>query len=329
MQGKVATEMNLFMQQLSTNERSNTKRIQVALDKTDRISKSILELSEVCSAAIDDVISEAEETKTEITNLRKEMLAEIERSILELREAMLMNQGAAQLTINELHQRCADGRFLAISDSIRDANCAIELLKSELIFDPNKIQSYSKSARGTINQALASIMQKLGGSFEKVENSTQIFPLLDKHSEALRVTETLLNDVEDKVAAVSALQSQFQLQEAALMCRIDALQKEEEDVKISNSVIRQAQVHITNLNSSFLEQNIATAQIEGLIKKAEVDIINLTAISGEHEATLAAIRRNATSSESRLLGLIEAMKIVCLNFITEKHEELVKQCIFL
>ena len=52
MQEKVATEMDFFMQQLSKNEKSNTKRIQVALDKTERINTSILELSEVTGASI-------------------------------------------------------------------------------------------------------------------------------------------------------------------------------------------------------------------------------------------------------------------------------------
>jgi septation ring formation regulator EzrA len=60
----VATEMDCFTHQLRKNEKSNTKRIQLSLDKTERLNKSILELSEVSSSAMDDI-------RTQLINFQK------------------------------------------------------------------------------------------------------------------------------------------------------------------------------------------------------------------------------------------------------------------
>lgn len=327
-QEKVAKEMEIFLQQLGTNERSNTKRIQVALDKTERISKSILELSEVSSAAIDDVISDAEETKVMITNLRKELLADMS----ELREVMMSNQNAAQETLNDLHQRCADERFHSILKNVSDMKETVESLKTELLFDPDELRLNSHVMKGTTNQVVASIIQKLGRSSTFTENGQDpvtILPLLDKHSEAIRVTTTLLKNVEERVAAVGVLQAKSQLQEEELLYEIKALQKHREDMEVASRTTIQAQAHITGLNDRSLEHNTAIAQIEGHLKSVQNDIANVSAISFENEARLLAVSKDVAGFESRILGVIDVIKAVCLEFITEKHEELVKRCIFL
>jgi septation ring formation regulator EzrA len=47
--------MDCFTSQLRKSEKSNTKRIQLSLDKTERLNKSILELSEASSSAMGDI----------------------------------------------------------------------------------------------------------------------------------------------------------------------------------------------------------------------------------------------------------------------------------
>ena len=325
-QEKVAKEMEFFLQQLGTNERSNTKRIQVALDKTDRISKSILELSEISSAAIDDVISEAEETKIEIANLRQELLGDIKRSISELREVMMSNQNAAQDMLDDLHQRCADERFHVISNNVLDVRKTVESLKTELLFDPDEVRLNSHLMTGTTNQMVASIIQKLGRSSTFAENRQEpvsILPLLDIHSEAIRVTTALLQNVEERLVKVGSLQAKSRLQEEELLYQIEALQMDREDVKMASRTTMQAQAHKS------LEQSAAMVEIEGCLKGVQNDIANLTAINFENEARLLAVSKDVAGFESRILGLIDVIKAVCFEFITEKHEELVKRCIFL
>lgn len=47
--------MDCFTSQLRKSEKSNTKRIQLSLDKTERLNKSILELSEASSSAMENI----------------------------------------------------------------------------------------------------------------------------------------------------------------------------------------------------------------------------------------------------------------------------------
>ena len=373
-QERVAIEMDLFMQQLSKNERSNTKRIQIALDKTERIGKSILELSEVSATAIDEVNSEAEGMRTDITALKRECLKAIERSgakasrsDLELEELIKANERATQVLIDDLHRRCADERFLIISNSVTDARDAIEALKEKLEFDYEKVQLYTKESRGTVNHALASIIQRIGGSEEtgsgatgplvrpgpggsgrpgtagsgarsavnhKAKEPVKIIPLLEKHDETLRGNAVRIGNIEEQLGAVSAQLLASQLLEEGLNSRISALlstskQKEDRGAEVINFSLSQAHVKLTELFSSMEQHKEAIAQLERSAKNAQFNITSLTTTTEEHRTRLTAVQSDIRAFEARVMYMVENMTQVCLAFIVEKHDEVVRQCIFL
>ena len=335
MQEKVATEMDFFMQQLSKNEKSNTKRIQVALDKTERINTSILELSEVTGASITSLTQGMKEEmsalRRDIRNTNKTSSEKskslFDMSIADLEISMKKADMATKARVEELSLQCADERFLVISSSVTDTREAVKALTTGMEFDHGNVLEYSKSEKGTIHQALAAVIQSLGGQkicSEKKDDPVEIIPLLEEHEALIKDNATQLKIMEDKFEAICAQQAQL---EEGLGKKIAALidknvQKEEEVAKAVNTSLRQAHVKITELSNCAEEQRESIARLDRITKSAQVNIERIASLT-DHLAS------DMESFKSRVMGLIDDMKRICLDFIVEKHEELVKQCIFL
>lgn len=353
---KVAIEMDCFTNQLRRNEKSNTKRIQLSLDKTERLNKSILELSEASSRAIEDIREIYEKTNTDVINIKEEAEraeSQWETSISGLQGLIESNRKVHQRVLDDLLHRCADDRFILISNSVTDVKDALEALGNELEINvDNQINLASREGSlchyiGTLEERMKAIDFFIAShsASDMIEAQHEIerqrFVLEENHS-SIEMLKSMMatsdNNHRITLENISSLEETINNRilesESSVNSRTDTLfqqKKEENDEMIKNNDITLGQIDckLNDLYKITGNNKDSIKNIEITVKSSQVDIKQSIETSLKHESRLNVYSSDITKLESRFRIIVDDMTKTCLCFITEKHQELVRECIFL
>lgn len=302
-------------------ENTNTKRIQIALDKTERISKSILELSEVSSVAVNGLSDDAEEMRNNLNHLRDEMLKSFDDFKQNSESSIRDLKKATKVSIDDLDDRCAVQKLESISSCLMENKHRIEELQSQLEFDFDKVQNYLVTGKGTMAHAVASISERMDGvaNAPPVQRTLKVVPMLESLAAAMRESDLRMTCIKDTWEALVKRTDTLESDVLDMLKRRDAREIEN----------RSDKEEMLGLSRTVEGQAVLLTEMHATLQRSHTDNSHILRSIGDHDGRLSTMNCRLTSIEGRVCGLFDDLKAVCLSFMTEKHEELIRQCIFL
>jgi chromosome segregation ATPase len=119
----------------------------------------------------------------------------------------------------------------------------------------------------------------------------------------------------------------------ALVKRTDTLESEVFDMlkrrdarEIEN---RSDKEELTGLSRTVEDQAALITEMRTTLLRTHTDNSQILRCIEELDGHLSTVNNRLTSLEGRMCGLFDDLKTMCLAYMAEKHEELIRQCIFL
>jgi hypothetical protein len=109
----------------------------------------------------------------------------------------------------------------------------------------------------------------------------------------------------------------------------DETRKNEDNERNVLQPLRKLFLDVSNLFATVNNNKECILKNEKDIKNILLEIATIQSTLGIDDTRIKKVANNIVESEGRVMHLIEGMKKTCFEYIIEKHEEIVKQCIFL
>lgn len=329
MQEHVTNEMDVFTNQLYKNEKFNLKRMQLAFDKTERLEKSIMDLSIISSTEMNNLHEKINELNIDINESKEildKVLYKIADDIIDINEKIEsvkklwenvleenIDKSKKELlsVINILDKKCLDDNIIT-TQNITDTNNRIEILHSEFTSD----QSSVKNSLIDKDKFLRLIMQRLGDietftdplKYSNVDYYKEYIRNIEKFEKTDINMDSLFNKTKGIDMKLNQLNSDFERE----------------------NNINKMHVKITELTNNLQNNNELLVNLD---KKTDKTNKNFNEIILNNEMKnknkIDSVVNEAYKSEARIMNIFDSLKSQCFDYIVEKHEEIVKKCIFL
>jgi hypothetical protein len=260
-----------------------------------------------------------------------------------------------------LFDRCADDRFLLISNSVSDVKDAVGTLAEEIEIDIDIIKNLT-ARKGSLSHHIGTIRERLN-AFEAFIASYSNENMIESHRESQRKIERQDSDIEENRSSIGTLKETFKsmmvklnkqhkisVESIALLeknistrieddkislnGRVDALflEKDKENDEIrKNTDITLGLINgkLTDLFDITTRNKESINIIESNGKTSQLNIEKLDKTTIDQDDRLNIYSSDIVKLESTFRLIVDDMTKKCFNFITEKHQELVRECIFL